>query len=185
MCKLAINLGSSELTSVHVPYRNTRIFWNRHTIYAIYSNTRFTRENEAISVASEISITVTRPLLDGLQKITRKGVKWSWHSGKKELEQGIKHLVLTLQVSSVALESMFSFRNLRCDDRRNRLLPTNLEKTVKMRFLNELFTVDTQYRIRSFFVHDADALWESIRKTRYMVFSTRVNSLLGRNCSFQ
>ena len=79
---------------------------------------------------------------------------------------------------------MFSFRNLRCDDRENRLLPSNLEKTVKMRFLNELFTVDTRYRTGRFFVHDTDALWEGFRKTRYMVFSTRVNSLVECNVRY-
>ena len=135
----AVMQWGSELTSVHVPYRTTRTFWYRYTNYRFTrftQNTRFTRENETISSASEMSIKVTRGSLAGL-KITRKGMKWSWHSGKKELEQGIKHLVLDIQVSSVSVESMFSFRNLRCDDRRNRVLPTNLEKTVKMRFLNE------------------------------------------------
>ena len=71
---------SSELTSVHVPYRNIRISWYRYMNYRFTrfsQNTRFTRENEAISSASEIysSIKVTRPSLVDLQKITRKGMK--------------------------------------------------------------------------------------------------------------
>ena len=68
----------SELSSVHVPYRNTRIFWYRYTNYRFTrftQNTQFTRENEAISSASEISIIVTRCSLAGLQKISRKGMK--------------------------------------------------------------------------------------------------------------
>ena len=74
----------SELTSVHVPYRNIRIFWYRYPNYRFTrftQKTRFTRENEAISSASEMSTEVTRPSLADLQKITRKGMKWSWHSG--------------------------------------------------------------------------------------------------------
>ena len=73
-----VSVETSELTSVHVPFRNTRIFWYHYPNYRFTrftQNTRFTRENEAISSASEMSIEVTRPSLAGVQKITGKGMK--------------------------------------------------------------------------------------------------------------
>ena len=68
-------LPTSELTSVHVPYRNTRIFWYRYTNYRFTrftQNTRFTREYEAIASAFEMSIKITRRSLAGLQKISER-----------------------------------------------------------------------------------------------------------------
>ena len=63
-------------------------------------------------------------------KITRKGMKWRWHSGeKKRLEKGIKNLVpetLSILVTSGSIMMRKFFRNLRCADRQSRLLPKNL-----------------------------------------------------------
>ena len=63
---------TSELTSVHVPYRNTRIFLYRYTKY------RFTRDNEAILQNEDKLFGVLSDT-----KITRKGVIKPWHSGEK------------------------------------------------------------------------------------------------------
>ena len=81
---------NSELTSVHVPYRNTRIFSYRYTNYRFTrftQNTRFTREYEAISSASEMGIKITRRSLAGLQNISERDemidilAKRNWNKG--------------------------------------------------------------------------------------------------------
>ena len=54
-------MTGSELTSVHVLYGNARIFVYSYMNYRFTrftKNTRVTRENEAISFASEMSIKV-------------------------------------------------------------------------------------------------------------------------------
>ena len=56
----------SELTSVHVPYRNILIFVCCSTNYRFTRftrNTRVLRENGAITLASEMNIKVIRRLL--------------------------------------------------------------------------------------------------------------------------
>ena len=124
--------AASELTSEHVPYRrNTRFFCTvtrttaRFTRYT--ESTRFTRENEAIVLAFEISI--NHSAFARTQR-TRKGVINPDILVRKGTGTGDQ--------KSESVEWMFSC-NLRCDDGQNRLSSMTLEKIVTMHFMNDFF----------------------------------------------
>ena len=108
-------------------YRNYRFI-------QFIQNTRFARENEAFSLASELSIKVTRRSL-GHENDSKKNemIMTVWR--EKELEQGIKHLVLEILSGQFWASGKYVFfRNLRCADRRNRLLSMNSKKIGKNAF---------------------------------------------------
>ena len=115
-----------------VPYRNTRIFFYCYTNYRFLKftqNTRFRGGNEAILSASQIGI-----------EVIRRSLGYKNNSKRNEMKTGTRDQklmeILSFPTCSGLVERI-SFCYLRCADRQNRLLPMNLEKIVKMRFLNQ------------------------------------------------
>ena len=103
-----------------------------------------------------------------------KEIKRSWLFGdKKSWNKGFRNMVL--EILSYTLISGNEI--LRCADKRNRLSSVNLEKIVEIDCQDSKWTHFFSEKIVSQSIHDTDALNENTRKTRYTIFSTRVNSL--------